>query len=1321
MAAKTSVAVDEPAHRTLVSQANEVFQAAGSAAIRGDSFTSDATSTGQVKEACALLRAIYSATAHALEAEVEDKPASQVAQEHASIPLFEVSEQAAQAQACALLNAIYSAAAKACLLGELSQESLEELASQGDASPSLTVKRRNVHSASASSAAVSEVAPLLAMPPVPEGAARDVSLEPLQVEEDDPDVSKRWSPEASLLLCYEGEDVSRFADRACLVDRDVAASVRDAIRKLRKGKIPCDKEICVVYSARVRAYYALFEPGKRRECKKALGLEDFDDAFSESRSPKPLTSPRAWRSDGAISGCVSPFEPPPRMPNVASAVSSVTGASPRAEQAPRILPSPDAPMRSHAPTSKPATREVPTEAAALSGPDLAQESSRKLGDDSPLTPDPMLPGRVSVEETPRKHASAGKADAHQAVVEAPSAQTAPAPQPAPKFSVAEAVAPVPVPKPTTDRMQTRDGEAPLSHAPTSAFVAEAVVEAATSDSVHAPAPPRTLSNDPVTCDPVKAGLAQQASLEKAALAQVAALQLGAQEVVEVAPENAFPATELVQKLSVAEASVPAPIPAPEVIPQQTSSQDAALKFVPASEPDANEAAMEEATYDSGHAPEPSCKLSDESVPHCDPLFAGCSQRAGVEQTPQTPVAMLAIAGEAVLGHAPTSEAVAQQVVLEATIHDPMAPDAVCAGLSQQASMDEARVTHVLGLGPGSQDVYVEVASQDTAPSAQRSHKMSDAEASVPAPVPVPAAIPRQTSAEDAALNLAPTAIVAEEVVAHPVSSDHASVSEPPEAPLKMRVVVAHSMVQDSVEVSERIPPEVAAGRPVAEVLPTISDVETVASNLAPASEASCRERMVGSTDPHASTKELGDTQASATKPQADGTSEQASIDTGFMTVKIQSDDGKVITFKIKRTNPMSKATDAYLKMKRLPASRVRFLANGSPADRTQTPNELGLPDEVIVLALTLPEPDAEAAVQSTPAGSAPSAKELNASSSPTVASPVVSTRQIVAVHHTDVALIPQAADSAAAIVADAGDNIHMKMESPTLAETSVKSRSLVPVPATAKPQADAFAVPKASDPASPTKEKFGRASGDCSLLTHTVAARGPATSESVPTVPCGSILPTVVPVIDAVAQVLEPAEAQPGHATCLSSVSTTDGVLPLPAAAGQPQGPLERCRTDTSGTSSRSAAASEDWQDPTAALANVPPRLAQQALAAAAMGQSVILEEPSAVQEAPRVVSSGAPVLPDDTPMPSAPSVSAPSPTTAKGGKGGKSTVPPPVKGKGKDSVAPPVSPRHDGDEQGLSTAVTGTSHGKGKSAVPPSLKGKGKGPLPPSLVAPPS
>ena len=70
-----------------------------------------------------------------------------------------------------------------------------------------------------------------------------------------------------------------------------------------------------------------------------------------------------------------------------------------------------------------------------------------------------------------------------------------------------------------------------------------------------------------------------------------------------------------------------------------------------------------------------------------------------------------------------------------------------------------------------------------------------------------------------------------------------------------------------------------------------------------------------------------------------------------LNLKVKSQDGEEVFFKIKNTTQLKKLMDAYCQRQGLAASNVRFLFDGERLHEAQTPKELSMEngDEIDVL------------------------------------------------------------------------------------------------------------------------------------------------------------------------------------------------------------------------------------------------------------------------------------------------------------------------------------------------------------------------------------
>jgi anti-anti-sigma regulatory factor len=95
----------------------------------------------------------------------------------------------------------------------------------------------------------------------------------------------KWSVDLQFALCGEGQE-QQYRDKAMFLDPDEASSVAAAVAMLNTRAIQCPEGFCVVFSAKMRTYFVVFDENSKDVARSRL-------AFSSTRttpSPMPVAS-----------------------------------------------------------------------------------------------------------------------------------------------------------------------------------------------------------------------------------------------------------------------------------------------------------------------------------------------------------------------------------------------------------------------------------------------------------------------------------------------------------------------------------------------------------------------------------------------------------------------------------------------------------------------------------------------------------------------------------------------------------------------------------------------------------------------------------------------------------------------------------------------------------------------------------------------------------------------------------------------------------------------------------------------------------------------
>jgi len=85
--------------------------------------------------------------------------------------------------------------------------------------------------------------------------------------------------------------------------------------------------------------------------------------------------------------------------------------------------------------------------------------------------------------------------------------------------------------------------------------------------------------------------------------------------------------------------------------------------------------------------------------------------------------------------------------------------------------------------------------------------------------------------------------------------------------------------------------------------------------------------------------------------QNTGTGEQGAPDPNTINLRVVSQDGNEVYFKIKRQTPLRKLMDAYCQRQAIDQNSIRFLYDGQRIQAEQTPKELDMEDNDIIDAV----------------------------------------------------------------------------------------------------------------------------------------------------------------------------------------------------------------------------------------------------------------------------------------------------------------------------------------------------------------------------------
>jgi len=85
--------------------------------------------------------------------------------------------------------------------------------------------------------------------------------------------------------------------------------------------------------------------------------------------------------------------------------------------------------------------------------------------------------------------------------------------------------------------------------------------------------------------------------------------------------------------------------------------------------------------------------------------------------------------------------------------------------------------------------------------------------------------------------------------------------------------------------------------------------------------------------------------------QSGGTGDNASSDPNTINLRVVSQDGNEVYFKIKKQTPLRKLMDAYCQRQAIDSNSIRFLYDGQRIQADQTPKELEMEDNDIIDAV----------------------------------------------------------------------------------------------------------------------------------------------------------------------------------------------------------------------------------------------------------------------------------------------------------------------------------------------------------------------------------